>query len=123
MASLWTRAFSKTYSRDYWFNTSTGAKSWTEPVDSKDQMQPAAKPVDEKTSEIPQKSLDGVVASEEGSKTNKRGREDDETQKSTSKRAANTPRIAIIVPFQDAHVSAQLSHQSVFRESEVTLRS
>jgi hypothetical protein len=30
-ASAWVKQFSKTYNRDYWFNSETGAKSWTEP--------------------------------------------------------------------------------------------
>lgn len=39
----WTKCFSKTYSRDYWFNATTGEKSWTEPtkkqkVDSSDRV-------------------------------------------------------------------------------------
>ena len=78
MQSPWTKCFSKTYQRDYWFQASTGEKRWTPPDDA------------------------DVKADAATSQSWKRPYvERDESVPSKAKKSAD--RVAVIVPFQDAH--------------------
>ena len=78
MESPWTKCFSKTYQKDYWFNASTGAKRWQPP-------------------EVPTKP-DAVI-----SQSLKRSFEEGDASALPLKTKRRSDRVAIIVPFQDAH--------------------
>ena len=76
MDPSWTKCFSKTYQRDYWFNASTGEKRW-DPPNADFKSEAASSP-----------SL-------------KRPHSDSNVPPLKTKRSAD--RVAIIVPFQDTH--------------------
>jgi hypothetical protein len=84
MESVWQKCFSKTYQKDYWFNNSTGEKSWTAPM---------APTTSTTTSSTPESSTPSVAA--------KRKHEEDSSTHAKSFKYA--VRVAIIIPFQDAH--------------------
>jgi N-terminal region of glycosyl transferase group 7/N-terminal domain of galactosyltransferase len=76
----WTKAYSKTYKTDYWFNNKTGQRSWEKPLSSL-------------TTEDKRELISNT----------KRSREGDDGGLLSAKKTS-LPRIAVIVPYQDAHI-------------------
>ncbi|KAJ1421893.1 nucleotide-diphospho-sugar transferase [Ochromonadaceae sp. CCMP2298] len=82
-ASVWQKCFSKTYSRDYWFNRTTGEKLWDDPS------------VNSASGEAVEKGA-------------KRPRQE-EVKSSSSAARETTPhtKVAIVVPFRDLHAEQE----------------
>ena len=74
----WVKSFSKTHSRDYWFNTKDGTRSWTPPQSEE--------------GEPPQKRR---ATAEEKESTS--------TTSSLASSSISVPKVAVIVPFRDLH--------------------
>lgn len=98
MSSTWQKLFSKTYQKDYWFNLSTGEKSWEPPDDSKLNVQSLST-----SSSVGSQS---AAVLEVGLK--RRRQDESEIEAGNNIKISNiieghSNQIAIIVPFRDLH--------------------
>jgi len=99
--SSWTKAFSKTHQREYWFNTKDGTRSWTEPTDVSSQLELGEGRVEKDAARGCGRIEEQSEVEVRVSKRMKREVSDEMTSKEAA--SSSKPKIAVIVPFRDLH--------------------
>jgi len=102
----WSKRFSESKKKYYWFNRKTGASQWHKPVLLNQEYDDGLKISGKLPVELDIKNKDESVQDETAVKNSKKRQRDDSTSRLTSV-------VGIIVPFRDMHPEQKRSHHLV----------